>query len=351
MSGTPSGLSRRQFLTTTGVATAGMMVAMAARADATEHETGFVPLPDTAFGPPIPDVGYLTIDLGGGLYVVTEGTYQAMFCVTSRGVIAIDAPPTLAGALPAAIGEVTDQPVTHFVYSHSHGDHVGAAGVLFPEARYIGHREVAATLRRRNDQRRPVPSQTFNDRMRLTVGDCTLELSYPGPNHEPGNIFVYAPEQQALMWVDVIFPGWVPFKDLALAKDVPGVVSGHDAALALDFETFVGGHLTRLGTRADVEIAREYLHDVRAASFEALATVDFFAILGEIGFLDPTDPSFLNQWELFDTYLDALADHAEAAVLDKWLHALGGADVFTHGHCFAMIESIRIDDNAVADGL
>ena len=150
------------------------------------------------------------------------------------------------------------------------------------------------------------------------------------------------------MWVDVVFPGWVPFKSLALGHDVPGLVAGHDAALALPFETFAGGHLTRLGTRDDVEIAKDYIGDVRAASFEALATVDFNAVIPDIGFLDPNDPSFLNQWELFGEYLGRVAKAAEEIVLDTWLGVLGGAGVFTLSHCESMIDSIRIDDNAVA---
>ena len=206
-----------------------------------------------------------------------------------------------------------------------------------------------ATLARRNDpDRRPVPKQTFKKRLPLNMGGQKLELIYPGPNHEPGNIFIWAPQQKTLMWVDVVFPGWVPFKSLALAQDVPGYISGHDNALDLPFETFVGGHLTRLGIRDDVEIAKEYIGDVRTASFDALASTDFFAVFGDIGFLDPNDPSFLNQWELFETYLGKVTDSATEAVLDKWLGKLGGAEVFTESHCFAMVESIRIDDNAVA---
>ncbi len=345
------GITRRQLLGSSGLAIAAAMLhaPQAALASTADCPPDVVPLPPTAFGPPIPDKGYLVEEIAGGLYWVTEGTYIALFMETHRGVVVVDAPPTLAAALPAAIAEVTSKPVTHFIYSHTHGDHVGVAGVLFPDARFIAHRDAAATLARRDDpNRRPVPKQTFKKRLVLNFGSQRLELLYPGPNHEPGNIFIWAPHQKTLMLVDVIFPGWVPFKSLALAQDVPGYVSVHDAALALPFETFVGGHLTRLGTREDVEIAKEYIADVRAASFEALATTDFFGVIGDIGFLDPNDPSFLNQWELFEVYLSRVVDAAEAIVLDKWHGVLGGAGVFTASHCDAMVESIRIDDNAVA---
>ncbi len=88
-----------------------------------------------------------------------------------------------------------------------------------------------------------------------------------GVNHEPGNVFIYAPRQEVLMLADVIFPGWVPFKDPA-----------HDIALSYDFETFIGGHLARLGTRQDVEIQREYFQDMIANAGTALQTVDYFCL-------------------------------------------------------------------------
>jgi hypothetical protein len=40
-----------------------------------------------------------------------------------------------------------------------------------------------------------------------------------GTNHLPGNIFIYAAtKQRVLMLVDIVFPGWVPFPYLAIAK-------------------------------------------------------------------------------------------------------------------------------------
>jgi len=78
-------------------------------------------------------------------------------------------------------------------------------------------------------------------------------LAYDASNHSDGNVFIYAPKQKALMLVDVIFPGWVPFLYLAIAKDVDGFIKAHDIALNnYDFDTLVPGHFTRLGTRNDV---------------------------------------------------------------------------------------------------
>ena len=96
------------------------------------HVPDAAPVPAAAMGPVIPqDKGYLVEDLGDGLYWVTEGAYQVMFLTTGEGVNAVDAPPSIGDRYLKAIAEVTDEPVTHVIYSHSHADHIAAAG-MFP---------------------------------------------------------------------------------------------------------------------------------------------------------------------------------------------------------------------------
>ena len=65
--------------------------------------------------------------------MVISGFVQAAFVVTREGVILVDAPPALDGKIQAAIASVTDKQVTHFIYTHSHLDHVGAV-TKFPGA-------------------------------------------------------------------------------------------------------------------------------------------------------------------------------------------------------------------------
>ena len=295
-----------------------------------------LPLPETARGPAIPrDKGYLVEEIRGGVYWVTNGIYQAMFLVTGEGVIAVDAPPLIGQNYLKAIADVTSEPVRWVIYSHSHNDHIGAAGMFPGDPVYIAHQEVAAKLARVGATNRPLPHQTFADSYTLAVGNQTLVLDYPGPNHEPGNIFIYAPHQKVLMAVDIVFPGWAPFKELAVSHDIPGWVAAHDRLLEYDFDTLVAGHMTRLGTPEDVRIQREYVHDLRANAARALQTVDITAVARKTGFENP--------WLLNDAHMAAVAKAAAEATLVRWGGRLGALDVVALSHASAMADALRLD--------
>jgi glyoxylase-like metal-dependent hydrolase (beta-lactamase superfamily II) len=321
-------------------------------------------IPEGAKGPTIPpEKGYLVEEIRGGLYWVTDGSYNTMFMVTDEGVVAVDAPPSIGANYLKAIAEVTDKPIKYVIYSHSHLDHIGAVASIFPEnATYIAHEKVAEELRRAHQELQasaavgdnntqfspmqlpafnvsrlpPIPTETFSQNYTLQAGNQTLELNYHGNNHEEGNIFIYAPEQKTLMLVDIIFPGWVPFPYLALAEDVFGYIKAHDIALNYDFDTFVGGHLTRLGTREDVQTQREFITDLINASIEANSNVTFGEVIQKVG---PTN----NVWAIFKTYLDTVAEQCANEMLPKWQPRLGGAQEFMFSHCWTMAESLRID--------
>jgi glyoxylase-like metal-dependent hydrolase (beta-lactamase superfamily II) len=221
--------------------------------------TTTVQIPDAAKGSAIPAKGYLVQEICDDLYWVTDGSYNAMFLVTDKGLVAVDAPPSIGKNYLKAIAEVTDKPVTYVIYSHAHLDHIGAAGIFPKNATFIAQQETAAELQRaksvaRNASMVPsIPTVTFSKNYTLQIGNQTLKLDYYGVNHLPGNIFIYAPKQKVLMLVDIIFPGWIPFPYLAIAKDTTGFIKAHDIALNnYDFDAIVAGHLTRLGTRNDV---------------------------------------------------------------------------------------------------
>jgi glyoxylase-like metal-dependent hydrolase (beta-lactamase superfamily II) len=335
-------LGRRRFLELGGVSAAagliGSVPVPAAGAEASCPPAA--PVPDNARGPAIPAKGYLVEEIRGGLYWVTDGLYNTIFLETRNGVVVVDAPTQLAQQILAAVDEVTSNPITHVIYSHAHADHIGSADLYPAEAKIIAHAETASNLARFDDSGRPSPDRVLRGPgpWRLEFGPQVIMLHYRGPVHQPGNLFIHAPKHRVLMLVDVIFPGWVPFKDLALAKDVLSFIDAHDDALEFDFDTFVGGHVTRLGTRKDVRDAREYVHDLLASATQALQTVDFFAIVTACGGFD-------NPWRVLDAYLDAVAKEAAKPVVEKWVETLGGTDVWTVDHAFVMAESLRVDFN------
>ena len=300
-------------------------------------------IPQNAKGPAIPsEKGYLVQEIGNQLYSVSDGSYNAMFMVTDQGVIAIDAPPTLGDKYLKAIAEVTDKPVSHVIYSHAHLDHIGAAGIFPQNATFIAQQETANELQRAMNVATnksavpPVPTVTFPENMTLQFGNQTLQLDYHGNNHLPGNIFIYAPNQKVLMLVDIIFPGWVPFAYLAIAKDTAGFIEAHDIALNnYDFDTIVAGHLTRLGTRADVEIQKEFVLDLERAAASANQNVSFMDIATKVGFDNP--------WLLYSEYINAVNKQCEEEMMPKWESRLGGAEAFMLTHCIAMTQSGRVD--------
>ena len=307
-----------------------------------------IQLPEAAKGPPIPTKGYIVQQIRGGLYWLTDGAYQTMFMVTDKGVVAVDAPPTIGNNYLKAIAEVTNKPVTYVIYSHPHIDHIGAAAMFPKNATIIAQQETAAELQSAKSVAKnasmvpPIPTVTFAKNYTLQIGNQTLKLDYYGVNHSPGNIFIYAPNQKVLMLVDVIFPGWVPFPYLALARDTAGFIKAHDIALNnYDFDTIVAGHLTRLGTRNDVMIQKEFVSDLEKAAAKANQEISFGKVAGQVGRFD--DP-----WLIFSKYIDAVGENCVNDMLPQWENRLGGAQQFMSTHCFTMAQSGRIDPTVQA---
>jgi glyoxylase-like metal-dependent hydrolase (beta-lactamase superfamily II) len=296
----------------------------------------YLPLPDAVASPPIdPAKGYRLQKLGRDLYMVTDNAYQSMFLVHESGVLVVDAPPAYSARLRAAIAEVTDRPVTHVVYSHAHADHIGGVTDLGGKPVLVAQEETARILSRARDPKRPVPTVTFKDGYTLAVGSRKLELSYKGVAHQPGNIFIYAPEQQVLMAVDLVFPGWMPWRRFALAQDVAGYFEQVAAIGKVPFKSFVGGHVSRVGTHEDVRLQLEFMNDLKAAAGAALRKT---APGEELAAEDRSNP-----WAIFDNYIDRVAAACVAALAPKWQTRLAAFDVYIWDQCYAMEQSLRID--------
>jgi glyoxylase-like metal-dependent hydrolase (beta-lactamase superfamily II) len=221
------------------------------------------------------------------------------------------------------------------VYSHAHADHIGATSSLGGHPVIIAHDETRKLLQRAGDGNRPVPTKTFAERYTLRVGSQVLELSYHGNGHVPGNIFIYAPAQKTLMVVDVVFPGWMMWRRLAVAQDIPGYLAQVDEIKVLPFQTLVTGHVARIGTRADVELQAAFLKDLKAAAALGLKTTK----MGEE--MDAADTK--NPWAVFDNYIDRVVVKCVNELTPRWRDKLAAFDVYIWDQCYTMEQSLRID--------
>jgi glyoxylase-like metal-dependent hydrolase (beta-lactamase superfamily II) len=230
------------------------------------------------------------------------------------------------------------------IYSHAHADHIGSA-FLFKNITRIAHSITKDLLSATPNSDDPLPDVTFEDEYSLLQGNQSIQLAYKGTNHQPGNIFIYAPSQKVLMLVDVVFPGWAPFAYLGEAEDVPGFIQAHDQILEYDFVHFVGGHLTRSGVRADVVAQREYINDLKNNCDNALTLSK-----QPPNATNPISKQYLlnvalqanpgNPWAGFKLYLDSVASYCNNETNQKWLGQLSAVDVYGMENSYAMVAAL-----------
>ena len=276
-------------------------------------------------------------EIKSGVYVVSSNGYNVMFLVTGDNVVVIDAPPAIGDNILKAISEITNETVGHLIYSHAHKDHIGAAHTIVqqdPDIKIIAQNETADILKMRNDPNRPIPTITFVDNTTMNVGNTTIQLTYPGPYHQRGNIFIYLPEQKVLMAVDQLTPGEVPWKHLDVTPEVPALEKSYDQALAYDFDVYVPGH-GKTGTKEDISMQKEYVNDLKNYSQLALANVNYTEATKNI--------DKQNNAAATEAYFNALTDICVNKMDNKWKGKLNGVGVWTDEHCEKMIQSIRVD--------
>lgn len=161
-----------------------------------------------------PTKGYAIIELEPGVHFVTEGVYNILVIVGDGGVVVIDAPPTMAAFILPAVREVTDAPVTHFVYSHMHVDHAAAAGPLFGggNVTIVGGAAAAAALAEVADPARPVPSLVVASGGTVDLAGVSFEFIELPYSHDRSTTLIRLPASGVVMLVDITYPGWVPFR-------------------------------------------------------------------------------------------------------------------------------------------
>ncbi|HWP59090.1 MAG TPA: MBL fold metallo-hydrolase [Candidatus Acidoferrales bacterium] len=213
------------------------------------------------------------------VYIFRYRNSQAMFIVTSAGVIATDpigyGRPEAAAAYLEEIKKITNQPIRYVIYSHHHFDHI-AGGKPFKDvgARFIAHRRAKERLQRLNEPHTVIPDETVDKSRTIKLGGTTLELIYLGPNHSDSSLVMRLPKEKIIFAVDFIPVGTLPARGMIDSYPLEWEES-LKKVLAMDWERLIPGHPGvggRLGTKQDAQDILDFLQyasaEVRAAARE-----------------------------------------------------------------------------------
>lgn len=290
-----------------------------------------------------PKKGYAIQKMKPGIYVLTDGVWQSVVVVTNEGVVLVDAPESLGPNIQKAVAEVTNQPIVTLIYTHAHIDHIGGSEHLknIPNLEIIALEGVADFLREKNDPKRLLPTKTFAGAYVLRKGDKQIDLSNPLNFHsDEGDLFVSIAKDKFLMVIDVLAPGYVPFKNLDISSNVHEYLKVFDQILAYDFDVFVGGHLTSIGDRNDVLESKAYVMDV----YETVKRVHAKTNLMEVMSGTASKIGWDNKFLLFKVFLDKVIDDSTVEIESRWIGRLAGVDVWGKSHASTMLLYVRWDD-------
>ena len=214
------------------------------------------------------------------VYVFRYGNAQAMFVVTSAGVIATDpigyGRPQAVTTYVDEIKKVTNQPVRYVIYSHHHFDHI-AGGKPFKDAgaTFIAHKKAKERLDRLKDPHTVLPDETVDNNRTIRLGDTTLELIYLGLNHSDSMLVMWLPKEKIIFTVDWLPVGSLPGRGMIDSYPLEWEDS-IKKVLAMDWERLIPGHPGapdgRLGTKQDAQnilsLLQETSAEVRTAARE-----------------------------------------------------------------------------------
>ena len=199
----------------------------------------------------------------GDVYRFQNNFHVNIFVITDDSVIVTD--PIDADAtdwLVDEIGKMTKKPISHLIYSHSHGDHASGG---------LAYNEVPDIIMQNNapDDIDGVESTIrFGNSMQFSQGGKTVELNYLGPGHGRDMIAMVIRPENVSFIVDVASSKRLFYRDFPNAN-IDDWINQLETVQSLNFDTLVGGH-GAVGVKADIDDALTYLNELRAAVLKGL---------------------------------------------------------------------------------
>ncbi len=201
-------------------------------------------------------------NVSGDVYRFRNNAHYALVTVTDAGVVVVDPiNADAAGWLKDNLSQITDKPVTHLIYSHSHGDHA-SGGSVFGANTVVAHENAPAAIDG------VAPTVRVGETHVMTVGGKTFELTYLGEGHGEDMLAVVVRPENVGFITDVAAPKRLPFRTLP-SSSVDAWIDQVRKVDTLDFEIFAPAH-GNVGVRSDVGDVIIYMETLRAEVLKGL---------------------------------------------------------------------------------
>ncbi|MDB3936196.1 MBL fold metallo-hydrolase [Granulosicoccus sp.] len=242
-------------------------------------------------------------NIAGDVYRFQNQNHYSIFVITEDGVVVTDPINTEAALwLRSEISKLTDKPITHLIYSHSHGDHASGGAVFGDVPNVIAQADapekidgVAITSR-------------IDEATTLETGGKSIELVPLGPGHGTDLMAIVVQPESVGFIVDAVAAKRLPFRDFP-NSNVDDWTNQVRNVEALEFEILSGGHGV-VGVKSDVTDGRIYLEELREqvlAGMEAGNSVD--DLVGSITMDKYKDWASYDQW--LEPNIRGMARHLE----------------------------------------
>jgi glyoxylase-like metal-dependent hydrolase (beta-lactamase superfamily II) len=268
--GPNSGVSRRRFLLSTAIATAGVW--LVPRRLFAESESPVIIIRNAAA------TAKVKVTKLRGNVSVLEGSGGNIAVLTGRdGKILVDAGITASRPqITEALASLSDDPVKHLINSHWHFDHtdgnewlhsVGAEIIAHENTRK--HLSVTTRVEGWNFTFPPapqgaLPTKVFERDRKVHFNGATLTLEYYPPAHTDSDIFIEFTDADIIHVADTFWNGHFPFIDYSTGGSIDGMIRAAEANVArvTDKTIVIPGH-GPIGNKSQLVEFRDMLVSVR----------------------------------------------------------------------------------------
>ena len=197
------------------------------------------------------------INVEGDVYRWQNNNHFGLVVFTDNGVVVADPINAAASSwLETEIAKKTDMPVTHLIYSHSHGDHASGGEVFEDTAETVAHNNAPDAIVGVKVDRRVADVDS------MAVGNKTFEFNYLGAGHGTDLMAVVVRPENVAFVVDAMAPRRLPFRDMPNSNTDDWTDQVRKVG-SLDFEILSPGH-GNVGTHENVAEVVTYMETLRA---------------------------------------------------------------------------------------